>query len=84
MTLQTIFYIIGILCMSLYTVLLIAVVILLFYIKKKMTDFSKMVEEKVSEVKTIMHSPRDMAATVGATLADKAAEFIKSKSKKEK
>ena len=86
MMLQNTFYIIGIICMTLYTLLLIAIVVLLFYIKKKISDVSKNVEEKIREVKEIVSHPKEVAASVGAAVADtalhQAAKMMKSHHKR--
>jgi hypothetical protein len=57
MNLQDIFYIIGIVFMALYTVLLVTVVILLFYIKKRITDM-------VEKIKDILAHPAFYATKV--------------------
>jgi len=70
MDLQNTFYIIGIICMTLYTLLLIAIVVLLFYIKNKITEFYTILEEKIETVKEVIYHPKRAAATVGTAVAD--------------
>ncbi len=70
--LQSAFYTIGIICMTLYTLLLIAIVILLFYIKKKINEFTDSFHDKIETVKEITSHPKEVAASVGAAVADTA------------
>lgn len=87
MALQETFYIIGIICMGLYTILLLAVVIVLFYIWKRISDIQKKIEERLEDLKQIFRNPRQTAADMGAAAASNAlnqfAEFIRPKKKKE-
>jgi len=84
--LQDTFYIVGIICMTLYTLLLIAVVLLLIYIKNKISEFTENVQEKIETVKEITSHPKEVAASVGAAVADtaltKASQMVKSKKRK--
>lgn len=84
--LQNTFYSIGIIFMTLYTLLLIAIVVLLFYIKKKITEVIKHVEDKLDAVKTLASHPRETAAVVGEAVADTAltevAKFAKLKKRR--
>ncbi len=72
--------------MSLYTLLLLAIVILLFYIKKKITDLYEKVEKPIKTVKGIVSHPReaaeDLGAAVASTVFDEASKLINSKKKK--
>lgn len=70
MSLQDIFYFVGIIYMSLLSVVLIGIIILLYYIKKKVTEVSQNIERKVSETKEAMLRPQNIARTVGAILAN--------------
>jgi uncharacterized membrane protein len=86
-TLQVTFYIMGIIFMSIQIVLFIIVIILLFYIKAKVTEVTKMVEERIEEVKNIIRHPGEIAATVGTAVAttaiNKVSDIMRSKKKKE-
>ena len=86
MNLQDAFYIIGIICMSLYTLFLIVMVILLFYIKKKINDLTDIVEKKIEIAKEITNHPKRVAASIGAAVATKAlsktADIIRPKKKR--
>jgi Sec-independent protein translocase protein TatA len=86
MALQTTFYIVGIICMTLYTLLLLAVVILLLYIKKKINELTDEVQSKIEVVREITSHPKEVAATVGAAVAqtaiEKASQLSKTKNKK--
>ena len=64
MDLQTIFYVVGIITMTLYTLLLLAIVIVIFLIKKRVTEASRKAEAKINEIKTM--------ADLGSTIADSA------------
>jgi len=86
MNLQNVFYIVGIICMTLYILLLLVVIIFLFYIKKRITDFTEVVNKKLSLAKDVVKHPKEVAATVGAAVADasltQAAKMLRSKKKK--
>lgn len=85
MDIQTIFYLVGIIYMTLYTLLFIAKVILVFVIKKKVTAIYKGVERKYETIKEVVTHPQDVAASVGAAVANtaftQATKFLKSKKK---
>jgi len=72
MSLQDIFYIVGIITMSLYVLLLFTLVIILFYIKRKLTDIITIIENKMEIIKDIISHPKETAAVVGGVLANKA------------
>jgi hypothetical protein len=86
MNIQNTFYILGIIYMTLYTLLLIAVVILLFYIKKRINDAVSDIKNKLEIAKDIISHPKEIAAEVGravtATALDKASEFLKNRKRK--
>ncbi len=65
MELQTTFYVMGIIFMSVMFVLMIALTILVFYIKGKVTEMQKSFEEKI-----------EMATSFGR-MGEKAIERIK-------
>ena len=81
-TLQTIFYVVGIICMALYTLLLIVGVILLFYIKAKITQIATIVEQRIEQVKNVVTHPEELAATVGAAVATTAIKKVKAMTKR--
>lgn len=72
--------------MVLYTLLLVAVIILLFYIKNKISDVTKNIQDKLEVAKDIAKHPKEIAASVGAAVADtaltKAAQVIRPKKRK--
>ncbi len=72
MTLQNIFYVVGIVFMILYTLLLLAVVILLFYIKNKISQVYGNIEDKIHSVKKVVDQSESLAASMGAAFADTA------------
>ena len=57
MDLQTVFYIVGIIFMVLAILILVGIVILVFYIKKKVDDVHTYIEAKVSDVADISLKP---------------------------
>jgi uncharacterized membrane protein len=69
MDLQTVFYILGIIFMSLSILLLVGLVILVFYIWKKVTQMQKMIEEKIDDISS---RPGEIAAEVGAKVVTQA------------
>lgn len=74
MDLQTVFYLVGIIYMTFATILLIAMVIVVFYIKKKITDIHDQVNEKIH---TFTTKPADVALEVGAAVATSAVKKMK-------
>lgn len=87
MGLQNTFCIIGIICMGLYTILLITVVVLLLYIWKKITDIQKKIEEKLEDAKQILRNLRqrtvDMGGAAASTVLNQIVEIIRSRKKRE-
>lgn len=83
MSLQNIFYLVGIICMTLCTLLLAVMVILLFYIKKKITEITKTTEVKINEIKEIITHPKQTVKNIGATIAstvlEQASKFLRSR-----
>ncbi len=69
--LQTVFYVMGIIFMTLSVLILVAIGLLLFYIKKKVFDIAKNIEEKL------------MAFEVGAQVAHSAVEKVRRMIRKE-
>lgn len=78
MTLQDVFYIVGLVYMTLGIILLLALVIAVFYIKKKVEDMHKTFEQKLDLVHKIVQRPAESAMDIGATVAEAAIEKIKS------
>lgn len=75
MELQTIFYILGIVCMSLSLILLISLVVLVFYIWKKVVELQKLIEEKIND---ISNRPVEIASEIGAKVVTQAVKKAKS------
>lgn len=84
MALQDIFYIVGIVFMTVYLVLLIAIVVVLLYLRKKVAEFQTTVEEKFEIVKTVLSHPADVATSVGAAMASSALKKLSNLGKKDK
>ena len=72
MNLENTFYTIGIIFMTFYTLLLVAVVVLLFIITKKMTEIYDQAENKWEQVKDLAKNPKQTLTNVGLSLVDKA------------
>lgn len=76
MTLENTFYTIGIIFMTFYTLLLVAVVVLLFIIKKKMTEIYDQAENKWEQIKDLAKNPKQTLTNVGLSLVDKAIDKV--------
>ncbi len=68
MSLQDSFYILGIVFMSLSIIILIGIVILLFYIKKKITDIHKFAELKIEDITEFTSRPIKRAVSYATSL----------------
>lgn len=78
MALQTTFYIMGIIYMSLNILILLAIGVVLFIIYKKVMEIQKHVSQTVDRVNHILKHPEDTAVTMGATAAASAYNKVKS------
>ncbi len=78
MDLQSIFYIVGILFMSLAIILLLVIGYVLFALKQKITHLTETIEEKLDKVSRLMDDPTDVAFTIGSQVANKAVRKVKS------
>jgi hypothetical protein len=67
MTLENVFYTVGIFFFLLNIILLLGIVFILLYIRKKVTDVSRLIEEKVDMVTS---RPVEVATGLGVSLAD--------------
>lgn len=76
LTLQNTFYVVGIITMSLVTLLLAALIIVLFYIRAKLGEIVNVVEKRLDEAKDIVTHPARMAETVGEALVDTAVNQV--------
>lgn len=77
MSLQDIFYVVSIVYMTLFIVLMIGLVIVLFYIKRTIDQVCKTVNEKIAVISHITSEPKDFAASVGAAVAHSAMKRVK-------
>lgn len=75
-SLETTFYTLGIILMSLIVLLMIVSVIMIFYIKHKITLIQRTIEEKIRDV---TERPQEVAYDIGAGLVSK---FLNRKKKK--
>ncbi len=71
MHLQDIFYIMAIALMSLGVIFMLTMVILLFYIKKKITDLQKYITWKVDNIVSLVERPLKTVTNFGANLLGK-------------
>lgn len=69
---------VGLFYMTMCIVLLLALVVAVFYIKKKVNDMHRTFEQKLEFVKNITSRPAESAVDIGASFAEAAVEKIKS------
>lgn len=81
--LQTTFYIVGIIFMVLYGLLLIGIIVLLFYIWRKISVFTKEIMDKFETVKQAASHPEEIASSVGQALAGTAINQLRKIFKKD-
>lgn len=74
-SLETAFYTLGIILMSLIVILMVVSVIIIFYIKHKINLIQRTIEDKIRDVTT---KPQEVAFDIGAGLLSK---FINRKKK---
>jgi len=74
-SLETAFYTLGIILMSLIVILMVVSVIIIFYIKHKINLIQRTIEDKIRDVTT---KPQEVALDIGAGLLSK---FINRKKK---
>ncbi|MBP6913221.1 MAG: hypothetical protein KBC00_01275 [Candidatus Levybacteria bacterium] len=78
MSLQEVFYIVGLVYMSLGIVLLIALVIVAFYIKGRIDAIHKTFDQKLHIIEKLTSRPAESAADFGASLAEAAIDRVRS------
>ena len=64
MDLQNTFYVLGIVFMTLSILILLGIAILLFYIRKKITDLHDLVESKITEFTELTIDPIKKASNI--------------------
>jgi hypothetical protein len=77
MALQNTFYILGIICMTLMLFILIGIVVMLFFIKKKITEMHKSVVDTLESVQHTAHRITDVAGSFGVNAAGTVVEGVK-------
>lgn len=86
MDLQSFFYITGIIFMTLYTIILLVLVILLFILKKKISNFHETIKYNAESAKKSLTDPKRIAAFIGGIVVNialgKAAGFIRFRRKR--
>jgi uncharacterized membrane protein len=84
-TLQYIFYTMGIVFMTLIFLSIVALVVMVFYIKAKIGDIQKQIEDNIEHFKeNAARTAGEMVVGVGAGIASAGAKKIKEMMKKEK
>ena len=78
MDVQSVFYIVGIVFMSLAILILLFIGYVLFALKQKITHLTNTVEEKLNIVSQIMDDPTEAAFSLGSHMANKAVRKVKS------
>jgi hypothetical protein len=68
MDLQNTFYVLGIIFMTLSILILLGIAILLFYIRKKITDLHDLVELKITEFTELTLDPLKKASNLARSL----------------
>lgn len=85
MSLQDTFYIVGIVCMTLYTLLLIGILGVMIYIKQKISEVHQQLENKLADIKEVVDRARESPIVSGistvANIIDKASKFFSSRKK---
>ncbi|HVZ11931.1 MAG TPA: hypothetical protein VG965_02785 [Patescibacteria group bacterium] len=86
MDVQNAFYILGIVFMAVMLILLIGIIAFLFYIKAKINQFHKQVNEKIDLINNVAGYTGTLAGGVGgrviAAAAEKVGEILSEKSSK--
>lgn len=77
MSLQDLFYIVGLFYMTMCIVLLLSLVVAVFYIKKKVGDLEHTFEKKLEIISQAASHPAEAAVGIGASLAEAAVDRIK-------
>lgn len=72
MNLESTFYIMSIISLSLQVLLLVVMVILLIFIIKKLTGIYMQIESKLKQAEEIISHPRALAADVGEAVVNTA------------
>lgn len=75
MDLQTTFYSLGIIFMSLSILLFVSMLVLVFYIWRKVSRMQQVIEEKIDD---FVSRPAEIAGEIGASLVNKAVKKAKS------
>lgn len=76
MSLQDIFYIVGIITMTLLTVLFLTLIIVMFYIKSKIGELVYIVEKQISDARNLISQPQKIAYSVGGAIVDTALKKV--------
>lgn len=76
MSLQDTFYVVAIAFMVLHILLLIGIAIILFIIKRKISEVTNNVEERFYSIKDAFFNPGEIVRGIGTIVANKAFEKI--------
>jgi len=74
MDLQTTFYILGIVFMSLCIILFASMLVLVFYIWRQVTQLQQFIEEKIDD---FTNRPGEIVSDIGAAMVSKAVKKAK-------
>ena len=84
MTLENTFYTLGIIVMSMGFILLLSLLVLVFFIMKKVNAMYHMVDERMQALKEITDNPAEAAISFGAKLTQTALKKFSERKKDEK
>lgn len=74
MDLQTTFYTMGIVFMSLFIILFTALLVLVFYLWRKVSQMQRLIEEKIDDFSS---RPGEIVTDIGAAMVSKAVKKAK-------
>lgn len=78
MDLQSLFYLLGIIFMTISITILIVAGIIVFYVKNKIEQTARKVDEKIDSLTRMTAQPGQIAATVGTVVVDSAVKKMRS------
>ena len=78
MNLQDVFYVVAIIYFVIQIVLFLGVLYFLLYLRKELNKLTVLLERQMNTFRDVVRHPEDMAANVGAYVADKAVSKLRS------
>lgn len=76
-SLQTAYYIIGIISMIIFILFAVAMVVGLFIIRTKINQIQETIDHYTGSVKQAINHPKDVATNIGIAVADTALKKVK-------